>query len=115
MEVSMIEAAGICLGFETKQKEATVEFVSRKDVFILLLTSYGKSVYYATIPFIHVFDQLRGNIGNVVVVVSPLIALVKDEVESFKEQRIGSCIFSVGCWICLLMELPSLLGGADAF
>ena len=76
----MIEAAGRCLGFETKQKEATVEFV------ILLPTSYGKSVYYATIPFI--FDQLRGNIGSVVVVVSPLlIALVK--MECFKVQRIS--------------------------
>ena len=52
------------MGFETKQKEATVEFV------ILLPTSYGKSVYYATIPFI--FDQLKGNIGSVVVVVSRL-------------------------------------------
>ena len=27
-------------------------------------------------------DELRGNIGSVVVVVSPLIALMKDEVES---------------------------------
>ena len=38
----MIEAAGRYLGFETKQKEATVEFVSSD---ILLPTSYGKSVY----------------------------------------------------------------------
>ena len=97
----MIEAAGRCLGFETKQKEDTVEFVSKKDVFISLPTSYGKSVYYTTIPFI--FDQLGGNIGSVVVVVSPLITLVK--MECFKEQRIRSCIFSVGCWICLLMQL----------
>ena len=72
-------------GFETKQKEATIEFVSRKDVFILLPTGYGKSVYYATIPLI--FDQLRGNIGSVVVVVSPLIALMKDQVESFKRAK----------------------------
>ena len=80
----MIEAARTCLGFETNQKEATVEFVSRKDVSILLPTGYGKSVYYAIIPLI--FDQLRGNIGCVVVVVSPLIALMKDQVESFKSK-----------------------------
>ena len=80
----MIEAAGRCLGFETKQKKATVEFVSRKDVFILLPTSYGKSVYYTTILFI--FDKLRENIGIVVVVVSPLMALVKDGVESLKSK-----------------------------
>ena len=76
MEALMIEAVR-CLGFQTKQKEATVEFVSRKDVFILLPTGYGKSVYYATIPLI--FDQLRGNIVS-----SPLNALMKDQVESYK-------------------------------
>ena len=77
----MIEAGGRCLGFKTKQKEATVKFVSRKDVFILLLTGY---VYYATISLI--FDQLRSNIGSVVIVVPPLIALMKDQVESFKSK-----------------------------
>ena len=41
----MIEAAGRYFGFETKQKEDTAEFVGRKDVFILLPTSYGESVY----------------------------------------------------------------------
>ena len=81
MEALMIEA-GRCLGFQTKQKEATVEFVSRKDVFILLPTGYGKSVYYATIPLI--FDQLRGNIVSLLIVVSPLNALLKDQVESYK-------------------------------
>ena len=55
--------------------------MSRKDVFILLLTGY---VYYATISLI--FDQLRSNIGSVVIVVPPLIALMKDQVESFKSK-----------------------------
>ena len=80
----MIEAGGRCLGFKTKQKEATVKFVSRKDVFILLLTGYVYYVYYATISLI--FDQLRSNIGSVVIVVPPLIALMKDQVESFKSK-----------------------------
>ena len=83
----MIEAAGSFLGSETKQKEATVEFVSRKDVFILLPTGYGKCVYYTTIPLI--FDQLRGNIGSVVVVVSPLIT----QVQSFKSKRLEAAFF----------------------
>ena len=54
----MIEAAGRRLGFmdlKTKQKETIVEFVSGKDVFVVLPTGYGKSVCYATIPLI--FDQ----------------------------------------------------------
>ena len=87
----MIEAAGSCLGFETKQKEATVEFVSRKDVFLLFPTGYGKSVYYTTIPLI--FDQLRGNIGSVVIVVSPLITLIKDQVHSFNSKGLEAAFF----------------------
>ena len=34
------------------------------------------------------FDKLRSNIGSVVVVLSPLITLKKDQVESFKEQKV---------------------------
>ena len=90
----MIEAAGRCLEFETKQKEATVEFVSRKYVFILLLTGYGKSVYYTTIPLI--FYQLKGNIGSVFIVVSPLIMLMKDQVESFKSKGLEETIHCLG-------------------
>ena len=95
----MIEAARRCLGFETKQKETTIEFVSRKDVFILLPTDYGKSVYYATIPLI--FDQLRGNIGSLVVVVSPLNALMNDQVESFKSKGLEAAflVLDVG-FVC---------------
>ena len=74
MEVSIIEAAGRCLGFESKKKEATVEFVSRKN-FHFTPTGCGKSVYDASIPLI--LDQLKGNIGSLVVVVSPLNTLMK--------------------------------------
>ena len=102
MSEPMIEAAGRCLGFKTKQKEATVEFVSRKVFFILLHSGYGESVYYATIPLI--FDQLRGNIGSVVVVVSPLIALIKDQVENFKSKGLeaGFLVLDVGFVCCHL-------------
>ena len=98
MEVLMIEAAGRCLGFKTKQKEATIEFIGRKDVFVLLQPGYGKSVYYTTIPLI--FDQLGDNIRSLVIVVSPLIALMKGQVECFKSKRLECCIFSIGCCSC---------------
>ena len=91
-------------GIRDKAEGSTVEFVSRKDVFILLLTGYGKSVYYATILLI--FDQLRGNIGSVVVVVSPLIALIKDQVESFKSKGLEAAflVLDVGFVCCHLYE-----------
>ena len=60
------------MGFETKQNEGTAEF-GRKDINILLPTGYGKRFYYATIPMI--LYLLGGNIGSLVVVVSPLNAL----------------------------------------
>ena len=78
---------------KTKQKEAIVEFVSGKDVFVVLPTGYGKSVCYATLPLI--FDQLRGKTGSVVVIVSPLITRMKDQVESFKSKGLEAAF--VGC------------------
>ena len=41
-----------------KQLEPITAFVNGQDTFISLPTSYGKSIVYATLPFI--FDKIRG-------------------------------------------------------
>ena len=38
--------------------EAILAFVSGRDVFVSLPTGYGKSICYASLPF--VFDTIRG-------------------------------------------------------
>ena len=51
---------------------------TRKDVFICLPTGSGKSLCYAALPY--AFDGLYGRESSIVIVVSPLIALMKDQV-----------------------------------
>ena len=51
------------------------------DVFAVLLTGYGKSLCYRCLPI--VFDKLLGmggEDGSIVVVVTPLTAIMKDQV-----------------------------------
>ena len=48
------------------------------DVFIILPTGSGKSVCFSVLQF--AFDVLFQRDGSIVIVVSPLIALIKDQV-----------------------------------
>lgn len=57
-------------------------FISGSDVFVSLLTGSGKLLCYWVLP--GAFDLLKQTDGSVVLVVSPLIALMKDQVERLK-------------------------------
>ena len=61
-----------------KQREVIVNFVKGNDVFAVLLTGYGKSLCYTCQP--KVYDYLLGTQGSIVLVVTPLIAIIKDQV-----------------------------------
>ena len=54
------------------QLDAAKKFLQGNNVFV------GKSLIYAVLPF--AFDHLRGSEGSIVVVVSPLLSLMKDQV-----------------------------------
>ena len=64
-----------------EQELAIKTFVERDNVFINLPTGYGKSLIYQCIPL--VVDILNGNPRgtSVLVVISPLKALMEDQVE----------------------------------
>ena len=53
-------------------------FVNGNDVFISLPTGSGKTVCFAVLPF--AFDILLGEQGCITIVVSPLTALMRDQV-----------------------------------
>ncbi len=77
----------VFLGYTLKpeQKACIVQFASGNDVFVSLPTGYGKSLCYTLLPL--VFDLLRGVKGkSIVMVVSPLLALMKDQVRSITEK-----------------------------
>lgn len=77
-----IEAACRRLGYvglKAEQDKAIRSFLSGQDVFLSLPTGSGKSLCFAALPWI--FDELHDGKGrSIVIVVSPLIALMKDQV-----------------------------------
>jgi superfamily II DNA helicase RecQ len=62
--------------------------LSGRDVFAALPTGYGKSLCYGCLPLAR--DKLLGTQGSIVLVVSPLIALMKDQVQSFRKRGISA-------------------------
>ena len=56
------------------------------DVFVNLPTGSGKS--FCIIP--PLFDALRNEPGSIAIVVSPLVALMKDQVEAMKKRGISA-------------------------
>ena len=79
-----------------KQREAVTEFVAGKDVFVSLPTGSGKSLCFFILPLL--YDILRGNTSPqcIVLVVSPLIALMKDQVSSLSEKKVESVYITQG-------------------
>ena len=85
MSVEQIEAcvlrAAHKLGYAEVRKhqaEAATKFMQGDDVFVSLPTGSSKSLIYSVLPF--AFDELLGCEGSVVVVISPLISLMKNQV-----------------------------------
>ena len=78
----IVKTAG-SLGYTLKpeQNQALLKFVGGQDVFVSLPTGFGKSLCYILLP--RIFDLLRGVENKcIVIVVSPLIALMKNQVAS---------------------------------
>lgn len=81
---SVVEMASRVLGFpgvKAKQKEAVTAFLSG---IISLPTGYGKSLCYAVLPITLLKrDGSKQSERSIVIVVSPLLALMKDQAASF--------------------------------
>ena len=68
------------------QKEAIISAVlKKKDVFVSLPPGFGKFVMFQALPM--VFDGFTGESGHVVIVVSPLLSLIKDQTERLGRLR----------------------------
>ena len=67
-----------------------LSFVQGKDVFVSLPTGYGKSLCYGMIPL--VVDEMKAHKepSSIVLVVSPLISLMKDQVKHFAAKGISA-------------------------
>ena len=73
-----------------KQRDAILAFVSGKDVFVSLPTGYGKSFCYQCLPLL--FDILQSHEvrTSIPVVVTPLAAIMKDQVSDLDGKQISA-------------------------
>ena len=77
-----------------QQDQAVKAFLRGNDVFVCLPTGSGKSLCYTILP--SVYNVLRDSASSIVVVVSPLIALMKDQVRAMTERGM-SAVFVGDC------------------
>jgi len=91
----VINRVASSLGFNLKmqQEESLFHFAKGKDVFVSLPTGFGKSLCYILLP--PVFDFLRGvDKESIILVVSPLISLMEDQVSSIQSMGLSAAYIS---------------------
>ena len=75
------------------QREAITHFVLKKtDLFVNLPTGFGKSLIYQAMLLI--FDVLHNVSGHIVVVISPLVNLMKDQVKKLTSLGVSAATLS---------------------
>jgi superfamily II DNA helicase RecQ len=68
---------GIPFDLKDKQIECLESIVCGRDTVGVLATGYGKSLIYTLLPT--VLDTYYGKAGHIVVVISPLVALMEEQ------------------------------------
>ncbi len=99
MEVErvLLQKAALRLGYDSlkaEQELAITSFIRGKDVFVSLPTGYGKSLCFALLP--SVFDMLEK--ASIVLVISPLISIITDQVASFCAKGITAAFAGCKAW-----------------
>ena len=86
------------LTLKDKQVEAVELLYQGHDVFLWVPTGYGKSICYQVLPFL--FDYKLGRTGcppcerSVVLVISPLVSLMVDQVNSLQSRGVTAGVLS---------------------
>ncbi len=73
-----------------EQKEALCQFFYNRDVFVNLPTSYGKSLIFQATPIMADVLLRKSQGTSIVVVISPLKALMEDQVRHLKSLNISA-------------------------
>ena len=80
------------------QRQILNEIMKKRDVFGILPTGYGKSLCYACIPLL--FDDIFREEQSIAVVVTPLIAIMKDQVNLYIIYHLFDILFLYPVLLC---------------
>ena len=82
-----------------EQKDAVKHVWEGKDMFILLPPRFGKSIIYEVLPFLSdcKLGRVHAQYKSLVIVVSPLVSLMADEVSSLRCRGVEAAIMSSKC------------------
>jgi superfamily II DNA helicase RecQ len=104
-----IEASVRVLGYgkmRQEQFDVILNFLKGNDVFVSLPTGGGKSLCYASLPF--VYDRLREETSrSIALVISPLNALMQDQVASFTKRGMTAVHVGSDCSPSLVDKIIS--------
>ena len=84
------------LSLKEEQRLAVKAIYEGRDVFVWLPTGYGKSLCYQTIPFVidYKLGLKESSRRSGVLVVSPLVALMIDQVQNLRKRGVRSSIIT---------------------
>ena len=80
---TIIQRVDTCYNVKPKQMEAIKNIFDGKDTLAILPTSYGKSMIYQMLP--PLFCELENASNPIVLVVSPLKSLIRNQIDEVKE------------------------------
>ena len=95
-----------------EQKQALLHLITGRDVFVNLPTGFGKSPIYQLAPsIVEEMSHLDGKIRSaVILVISPLVSLMKDQVQYLQQKGIKASFIGGGQYKMGLTSLHELYG-----
>lgn len=89
--VSTLEALNINFPLKEKQTHCLKLLSGGSDVFAVLPTGYGRSIIYSVLPKLwRVIEDNHASSSCIVMIVSPLVSLMKDQVENISKLGVDS-------------------------
>ncbi len=92
-----VTEAAKSLGYSSvkfQQQKALCAFLGGNDVFVSLPTGYGKSLCYGCLP--RAFEILCNKSNCIAIIVSPLVAIMQDQVSAFTDKGLTAACVSGG-------------------
>ena len=82
------------LHFKDGRKQPIHAIYSGKDAFLILPTGFGKTFCFEVLPFIldYKLDLVAGQMRSCIIVVSPLIVLMVDQVRSLRQACVQAVV-----------------------